>query len=151
MSIPSCPQIFIWRIIISQEIMEPTLCALLNCPFVWSCSQVFRSGLRIRLCEGRFDKELFSCRILGISKLFQTQKSFWHQFRTNSFWKKIQVIPIERFQKWWKPFFCFDFWWKIWSDIWLVTKGWNFNLRVIENRWWKCEEHLVTSDWSQKV
>jgi hypothetical protein len=23
-----------------------------------------------------FDKELFSCRIFGISKLFQTQKSF---------------------------------------------------------------------------
>jgi hypothetical protein len=30
----------------------------------------------MRLYEGRFDKELFSCRILGIPKLFQTQKSF---------------------------------------------------------------------------
>ena len=132
MSIPSCPQIFIWRIIISQEIMEPTLCALLNCPFVWSCSQVFRSGLRIRLCEGRFDKELFSCRILGISKLFQTQKSFWHQFRTNSFWKKNSSDSYWEVSEVMKTlFFCFE---KIWSDIWLVTQGWNFNLRVIEKR-----------------
>ena len=162
MSIPSCPQIFIWRIIISQEIMEPTLCALLNCPFVWSCSQVFRSGLRIRLCEGRFDKELFSCRILGISKLFQTQKSFWHQFRTNSFWKKKKnssdsywevsevmktlFFCFEKNMKWYlvghtRLKFQFEGYWeplvKMWrtpSDIWLVTKGLNFNLRVIENR-----------------
>lgn len=44
-----------------------------------------------------------------------------------------QVIPIERFSDVMKTF-CFDFWWKIWSDIWLVTKGLNFNLRIIENR-----------------
>jgi hypothetical protein len=43
------------------------------------------------------------------------------------------VIPMERFSEVMKTF-CFDFWWKIWSDIWLVTKGWNFNLRVNENR-----------------
>jgi len=46
---------------------------------------------------------------------------------------EIQVIPMERFSEVMKTF-CFNFWWKIWSDIWLVTKGWNFNLRVNENR-----------------
>jgi hypothetical protein len=43
--------------------------------------------LGMRLCEGRFDKELFSCRNFGISKLFQTQKSFWHRFKANLFWR----------------------------------------------------------------
>jgi uncharacterized membrane protein YjgN (DUF898 family) len=28
----------------------------------------------------------------------------------------------------------FCFWWKIWSDIWLVKKSLRFNLRVTENR-----------------
>jgi hypothetical protein len=36
----------------------------------------------------------------------------------------------------------FWFWWKIWSDIWLVTKGWNFNLRVNENRFSKHSFYL---------
>jgi hypothetical protein len=40
------------------------------------CSIGFTFGVRI--CEGRFDIELFSCRIFGISKLFRTQKSFWY-------------------------------------------------------------------------
>jgi len=29
--------------------------------------------------------------------------------------------------------FLFCFWWKTWSDIWLVKNGLRFNLRVIEN------------------
>jgi hypothetical protein len=38
---------------------------------------------------------------------------------------EIQVIPMERFSEVMKTF-CFDFWWKIWSDIWLVTKRFKF-------------------------
>ena len=49
--------------------------------------QMFNSGLKMRLCEGRFDNEFFSNWIFGISKLFQTQKSFWSRFKTNSFWR----------------------------------------------------------------
>jgi len=45
------------------------------------------SILGMRLCERRFNKELFSCRNFGISKLFQTQKSFWSRFKANSFWR----------------------------------------------------------------
>ena len=60
----------------------------LYCPLAWSCPQVFNTGLGMRLCEGRFDKEVISCRIVfGIPKLFQTQKSFWHRFKANSFWR----------------------------------------------------------------
>jgi len=58
--------------------------------------------------------------------------------------EEIQVIPMKRFSEVMKTF-CFDFWWKIWSDIWLVTKGWNFNLRVNENRFYvkNTKWHLV--------
>jgi len=35
--------------------------------------------------EAIWRKELFSCRIFGISKLFQMQKSFWYWFKANSF------------------------------------------------------------------
>ena len=113
--------------------MESALPDVFDCPLAWSCPPVFNSGLGLRLCEGRFDKELFSCRIFGISKLFQTHKSFWHWFKANSFWRNSSDSYVEVFRSD-ENFFCFDFWWKIWSDIWLVTKGWNFNLRVIENR-----------------
>jgi hypothetical protein len=94
--------------------------------------------------------------------------------------EEIQVIPIERFSDVMKNFcfvflmknmkwhlvghkrlkFQFEGYWepsfdenvKTWSDIWLVTKGLNFNLRVIENRLsTKIWKHEVTSGGSQKV
>ena len=158
--------------------MESALPDVFDCPLAWSCPPVFNSGLGLRLCEGRFDKELFSCRIFGISKLFQTQKSFWHRFKANSFRRnssdsygevfrrdenfflfwflvknmKWHLVGHKRlkfqFEGYWEPLVKM---WRTPSDIWLVTKGLNFNLRVIENRWWKCEEHEVTSGWSKKV
>jgi hypothetical protein len=79
--LPILPDIFL-----RKRIMEPALLCIFYCPPpTWSYPQVFNSGLGMRLCEGRFDKELFSCRNFGISKLFQTQKSFWHRFKANSF------------------------------------------------------------------
>jgi hypothetical protein len=135
-------------------------------------------------------KELFSCRIFGISKLFHKKKSFWHRFKADSFWRNSSDSYREVFRcdenflfcffdekyevtfgwsqkveisiwgvlrtvfrrkcenmKWhlvghkrfkfqfeghWEP--SFDENVKTWSDIWWVTKGWNINLRVIENR-----------------
>jgi len=77
-----CPAFFL-----RKGIMGPALPRVFDCPPAWSCPQVFNSGLGMRLCEGRFDKELFSCRNFRISKLFQTQKSFWHRFKANLFWR----------------------------------------------------------------
>ena len=105
--------------------MEPALPDVFYCLLAWSCPQVFNSGLGMGLCEGMFDKELFSCRIFGISKLLQTQKSFWHRFKANSFWKNSSDSYEEVFRSD-ENFFLFWF-------------------------WWKCEEHEVTSSWSQKV
>jgi hypothetical protein len=52
-------------------------------------------------------KELFSCRISGISKLFQTEIILTSiQSRTHS--DKIQVIPMERFLEMMENF-CFYF------------------------------------------
>jgi len=70
--------------------------------------------------------------------------------------KKFKWFLWRGFQMWWK-LFVLIFWWKIWSarsDIWLVTKGWNFNLRVIENRlstkMWRTRSDiwLVTKRWN---
>jgi hypothetical protein len=46
--------------------------------------------------------------------------------------EEIQVIPMESFSDVMKTFVLILV--KMWSDIWLVIKGWNFNLRVNENR-----------------
>ena len=100
--------------------MEPALPRVFYCPPAWSCPQLFNSGLGMRLCEGRFDKELFSYRNFGISELFQTQKSFWHWFKANSFWINSSDSYGEVFRS--DENFLFWFWWKIWSDIWLVKK-----------------------------
>ena len=56
--LPIFPDIFL-----SKGIMEPH-------QVFFYCPQVFNSGLGMRLYEGRFDKELFSCRNFGILKLF---------------------------------------------------------------------------------
>jgi len=77
-------------------------------------------------------KELFSCRIFGISKLFLKQKSFWHWFKANSFCRNSSDSYEEVFRSD-ENFFVLILM-KMWSDIWLVTKGWNLNLRVNENR-----------------
>jgi hypothetical protein len=68
---PILPDIFL-----RKGIMEPALPGVFYYPPALSCPQVFNSSLGMRLCEGRFGQELFSCRNFGISKLFQTQKSF---------------------------------------------------------------------------
>jgi hypothetical protein len=115
---PAQPNIFYF---LRRGIMEPTLCVLVNCPPAWSCPQVFKSGLGMRLSEGRFGQELFSCRIFGISKLFQTQKSFRHRFKANSFWRNSSDSYGEVFKYDENFLFCF---------------------------WRECEEHEVTSGWS---
>jgi hypothetical protein len=46
--------------------------------------------------------------------------------------KKFKWFQWRGFQKWWKFFILLLV--KIWSDIWFVKKGLNFNLRVIENQ-----------------
>ena len=53
-----------------KGIMEPALPGDFDCTPAWSCPQVFNSCLGMRLCEGRFGQELFSCRNFEISQLF---------------------------------------------------------------------------------
>ena len=126
------PNIFYF---LRRWIMEPTLCVLVNCSPAWSCPQIFKSGLRMRLGEEKFG---FWQGVVFLQSFFWNFKAIPNteiiltsiQSRTHS--DKIQVIPMERFSEMMETFlFLF---WKIRSDIGLVTKGWNFNLRVIENR-----------------
>jgi len=135
--------------------MELALPDVFDCPLAWSCPQVFKSCLGMRICERRFGylqgvvfmQNFWNFKAIPRTKIILTSI----QSRTHS--DKIQVIPMERFSEVMKTF-CFDFWWKIWSDIWLVTKGWNFNLRVNENRFstkmWRTRSDiwLVTKGWN---
>ena len=52
-----CPTFFLGR----ESWSQPYHAFFFYCPLAWSCPQVFKSGLGMRFCEGRFDKELFSC------------------------------------------------------------------------------------------
>ena len=112
-------------IFLRRGIMEPTVPCIFICPPDWSCPQVFNSGLGMRLYEEDlvFDKELFSCRIFGISKLFQTQKSFWHPFKANSFWRNSSDSYEEVFRSDENSLFCFC--WKC-----EVTFGWSKKFQI---------------------
>jgi len=107
-------------IFLRKGIMEIALPGVFLLPPSLIIPQVFNSGLGMRLCERRFDKELFSCRNFGILKLFQTQKLFWYRFKSNSFWENSSDSYGEIFRS--DENFLFWFWWKIWSDAWLVKK-----------------------------
>jgi hypothetical protein len=50
--------------------------------------------------------------------------------------KRFKWFLWRGFQKWWKLFVLIlvKKYEVTWRDIWLVIKGWDFNLRVIENR-----------------
>jgi len=128
--LPILPDIFL-----RKEIMERTLQCIFYCPPAWSCPLVFNSGLGMRLYEGRFDNELFSCRIFGISKLFQTQKSFWHWFKANSFWRNSSDSYEDVFKSDENSLFCF--WWKCEVTFGSSKNGSKFNLKVTENRFSK--------------
>ena len=99
--------------------MEPTLPNVFYWPLAWSCPQVFKSGLGIRLCEGRCDKEfVFMHKFLEFQS-YSRHKNHFDIDSKQTHSEKIQVIPMERLLEGMKTF-CFAFWWKIRSDIWLV-------------------------------
>jgi len=128
---PILPGIFL-----RKRIMKPALLGVFDCPSAWSCTQVFNSGLGMRLCEGRFDKELFSCRNFGISKLFQTQKSFWHWFKANSFWRNSSDSYGEVFRSDEKPFVLILVKNMKWHLV--GKRGLRFNMSVSKNQ---CSKH----------
>jgi hypothetical protein len=67
---------------------------------------------------------LFSCRNFGISKLFQTQKSFWHWFKANSFWRNSSDSYEDVFRCD-ENFFCFAF-----VEKYEVTLGWSKRFKI---------------------
>jgi len=79
---------------------------------------VFNSGLGMRLCEGRFDKEFFSCRILEFQS-YSRHRNYFDIDSKQTHSEKIQVIPIERLSEVMKTF-CFAF-----GEKYEVTFGWS--------------------------
>jgi len=115
--LPILPDIFL-----RKGIMEPALSCIFIAPQLdYASKYLIRVwGWGYMKEDLVFDKELFSCRIFGISKLFQTQKSFWHRFKANSFWRNSSDSYKEVFRSDENSLFCF---------------------------WWNCE---VMFDWSKK-
>jgi len=67
-----------------------------------------------------------------ISKLFQTQKSFWHQFKANSFWRNSSDSYVQVFISDEIIFILLLV--KMRSDVLLVKNGSRFNPRVSKNQ-----------------
>ena len=117
--------------------MEPALPDIFfYCSLAWSCPQVFNSGLGMRLCEGRFHKEFFF--FAGFLE-FQSYSRHRNHFdigskqthsEKNSSDSYGEVIRSDEN-------FLFCFWWKIWSDIWLVEMVqdliWEFQRTSLES------------------
>jgi len=123
------PPTFISRVInsaqhfvfLERESWSQSYYAFLDCPPAWSCPTSVQIGfyLGMRLCDKRFDKELFSCINFGLSKLSQTQKSFRHRFKANSLWRN-SIDSYRHVFRSDKKFVLLLV--KIWSDILLVKR-----------------------------
>jgi len=87
-----------------------------------------------------FTRSCFHAEFLEFQSYSTNRNHFDIDSKQNSFWQNSSDSYGEVFRC--DENFCFDFWWKIWSDIWLVIKGWNFNLRVNENRFSKHSFYL---------
>jgi len=118
-----------------KGILEPALLGVFGCPPTWSCPQVFKSGLGMRLYEGRF----------GYLQGVVFMQNFWNfkaipdteiiltLIQSKLILQKFKWFLWRGFQKWWKLFVL------IFGEKYKVTFGWsqkglNFNLRVNENR-----------------
>ena len=118
-----------------KGILEPALLGVFGCPPTWSCPQVFKSGLGMRLYEGRF----------GYLQGVVFMQNFWNfkaipdteiiltLIQSKLILQKFKWFLWRVFQKWWKLFVL------IFGEKYKVTFGWsqkglNFNLRVNENR-----------------
>jgi len=137
-----------------KGIMEPALPDVFDCPLAWSCPQVFKLGLGMRLYERRFgfwQGVVFMQNFWNFKAIPQTE-IILTSIQSRLILKKFKWFLWRGFQKWWKLFVLILV--KMWSDIWLVTKGWNINLRVIENcvstKMWKTQSDIwrVIKGWN---
>ena len=83
--LPILPDIFL-----RTGIMEPALPCVFDCPPAWSCPPSVQLGFSlgwgyVKVSLGFLYNEMFSCKIFRTSKLFQSQKLFWHWFKINLF------------------------------------------------------------------
>jgi len=101
-----------------KELMEPTLCFLLDCPsFDHARKCLFGVFFRDKVMWNEiwlFTRGCFQEEFLEFQSY--SEKSFWCLFKTNLFWK-IQTILIDRFAWALKNFVLLLV---KWSDVWLV-------------------------------
>ena len=110
-----------------KGILEPALLGVFGCPPTWSCPQVFKSCLGMRICEGRFGylqgvvfmQNFWNFKAIPLTEIILTS------IQSRLILKKFKWFLWRGFQMWSKRFVLI-FWWKIWSDIWLVTRRLKF-------------------------
>ena len=116
--LPILPDSFLRKVI-----MEPALPEVFYCPPAWSYPQVFNLSLGMRLCEGRFDNELLSCRFVLEFQSYSRHKNHFDIDSKQTHSEEIQVIHMERFSEvmnllswfWWK--YEVTFGWSKWFKI----------------------------------
>jgi hypothetical protein len=115
------------RWFLRKGIMEPALPDVFDCPLAWSCTQVFNSGLGMRLYEGRFGylQGVVFMQNFWNFKAFPQTEIILTSIQSRLILKKFKWFLWRGFQMWSKRFVLI-FWWKIWSDIWLVTRRLKF-------------------------
>jgi hypothetical protein len=109
-------------IFLRKGIMEPTLPCIFYCPLAWSCPQVFNSGLGMRLYEGRFGfwqgvifmQNFWNFKVIPDTEIILTS------IQSKLIWRNSSDSYEEVFRSDENSLFCF--WWKMWSDVWLVKK-----------------------------
>jgi hypothetical protein len=85
----------------------------------------------MRLCEGRFDKELLSCRFFWNFKAIPDTEIILTSIQSKLILKKFKWFLWRGFQKWWT--FCLDFGENMkWHLV--GQNGSRFNMRVSMNQ-----------------
>ena len=80
---------------------------------------MFNSGLGMRLCEGRFDKEFFFHAEFLEFQSYSRHRNYFDIDSKQTHSEEIQVIPMERLSEVMKTF-CFAF-----GEKYEVTFGWS--------------------------
>ena len=84
-----------------KGIMEPALLDVFDCPPAWSCPQVFKPGLGMRLCERRFgylQGAIFMQNFWNF-KSYSRHRNHFDVCSKQTHSEGIQVIPMERFSE----------------------------------------------------
>ena len=119
-------------IFLREGIIEPALPGVFDCPSAWSCPPSVQFRFREEAMWRKVWQGVVFMHNFWNFKAIPDTEIIFTSIQSKLVLKKFKWFQWRGFQKWWKFFILLLV--KIWSDIWFVKKGLNFNLRVIENQ-----------------